>query len=528
MKNNTVTAVLAALLAGFLVLALLDPKISFTSKVTVKAADNLDLIFLQANHLRESACQDAASSVARVVTASCPTCLITVQECLSGRDSETGRYLGNQPLSVPSARAANGTTIYQSRSAEIALSTCQGAEKQTTGTSHQFICDPPNMPRKSGGDTHISTSLTSWKFWLAAFVVPLAFSFLLGWGILRYERLHANWSADHVDTGPQKFHAIPTPRIGGACIAAGLLTCAALLPVLNFRDVGNDITLLLVAGFAPFAGGLAEDLLKAAGVLNRLLFTMIGAAIASWLLGAILPAVDIPGLDMLFAWAPFAIAFTVFAVSGVSNSINIIDGFNGLAGGFSVLVLLSLVYVATQVGDLAIFSASIMLTGALLGFLYWNYPKGRIFLGDGGAYLVGFWLAELSVLLVVRNPAVSPWFPLLLLAYPVFETLFSCYRRVVLRGRSASHPDGLHLHTLLFRRAMGRGARKSVSRTMTQRNNRVAPQMLFISLICFVPALLWWRNSSWLVAGTIFFCLYYSWLYFRITRWRTPRWLHWF
>ena len=525
MKNNTVAATLVALLFGLIVLSLLDPKISFISKVTVRAAANLNLIFLQGNHTDEMACQEAASMVARVVTASCPTCVLTAQECVAGRDIDAGRYLGNQPLQFPSARATNGVIVYQSDSADIALSTCKGAETQTAGKSHQLTCDPPNIPRKSRGDTHIAMSLTSLKFWLTTLIVPFGISFLLGWGIIRYERLHANWSTDHVDGGPQKFHETPTPRIGGACVAAGLLSCASLLPVLNFPDVGNEITLLLVAGFAPFAGGLAEDLLKSAGVLNRLLFTMIGAAIASWLLGAILPAVDIPVLDALLQWSPVAIAFTVFAVSGVSNSINIIDGFNGLAGGFAILVLMSLAYVATQVGDQAIFAASIMLIGALFGFLYWNYPKGRIFLGDGGAYLVGFWLAELSVLLVVRNPAVSPWFPLLLLAYPVFETLFSSYRRALLRGRPAGHPDGLHLPTLFFRRVVGRRIGSSPPKTVTERNNSVAPQILLISLICIIPALLFWGNSRWLAAGTIFFCLYYSWLYFRITRWKTPRWL---
>ena len=90
--------------------------------------------------------------------------------------------------------------------------------------------------------------------------------------------------------------------------------------------------------------------------------------------------------------------------------------------------------------------------GALLGFLVFNYPSGRIFMGDGGAYLLGFWLGELSVLLVVRNPDVSPWFPIVLLAYPVVETLFSIYRRKFLQGRSAGRPDAMHLHQLIYRR----------------------------------------------------------------------------
>jgi UDP-N-acetylmuramyl pentapeptide phosphotransferase/UDP-N-acetylglucosamine-1-phosphate transferase len=134
----------------------------------------------------------------------------------------------------------------------------------------------------------------------------------------------------------------------------------------------------------------------------------------------------------------------------------------------------------------------------------------------------------LSVLLVIRNPRVSTWFPLLLLAYPVFETLFSAYRRSLLRGHSAGHPDGLHLHTLLFRRVIGRGDNNSAESTVTQRNNRVAPQILCLTSVCVAPALVWWENTEWLIVWVIVFCFFYSWLYFRITRWKTPQWIKWF
>ncbi len=86
--------------------------------------------------------------------------------------------------------------------------------------------------------------------------------------------------------------------------------------------------------------------------------------------------------------------------------------------------------------------------GALLGFLVFNYPSGRIFMGDGGAYLLGFWLGELSVLLVVRNPDVSPWFPLMLLALPSRgDPVLNLSEALFLSGHSAGRPDGMHLHS---------------------------------------------------------------------------------
>ena len=86
------------------------------------------------------------------------------------------------------------------------------------------------------------------------------------------------------------------------------------------------------------------------------------------------------------------------------------------------------------------------------GSFAWSFPAGLIFRGDGGAYLLGFVLAELSVLLIERNAAVSPIFALLLCAYPIFETIFTIYRRKVVRGVATAEPDGIHLHTLIHRR----------------------------------------------------------------------------
>ena len=92
-----------------------------------------------------------------------------------------------------------------------------------------------------------------------------------------------------------------------------------------------------------------------------------------------------------------------------------------------------------------------MLVGATAGFLVWNYPRGKIFAGDGGAYVWGMVIAVACVQLVQRHRVVSPWFPVLLLIYPVWETLFSIYRKVA-RGQSPGMADALHFHQLIFRR----------------------------------------------------------------------------
>jgi UDP-N-acetylmuramyl pentapeptide phosphotransferase/UDP-N-acetylglucosamine-1-phosphate transferase len=167
---------------------------------------------------------------------------------------------------------------------------------------------------------------------------------------------------------------------------------------------------------------------------------------------AYLPRLDVWGLDSLLKLAPFAIVVTSFCVAGVANSINIIDGFHGIAGSTTVIILAAMAYLCWESGDLFVMKLALVGIGATLGFLWVNYPTGRLFLGDGGAYFIGFWIAEVAVLTVARNPEINAWRVLAICAYPVIEVLYSVYRRTVLRKRSAGAPDRLHLHTLIYRR----------------------------------------------------------------------------
>ena len=188
-------------------------------------------------------------------------------------------------------------------------------------------------------------------------------------------------------------------------------------------------------------------------------------------------------------------------------------------------MLAALAFVAFRVADPVVLTASLIMLGALLGFLFWNFPKGKIFLGDGGAYLLGFWLAELSVLLVVRNPDVSPWFPLALLAYPIFETFFSIYRKKFIRGHSPGQPDGLHFHMLIYKRLARIAVGSKHPLDMTYRNSMVAPYIWIGSALFIAPSLFLWRSTPALLALALALSAAYIWLYFRLLRWRAPAWL---
>jgi UDP-GlcNAc:undecaprenyl-phosphate/decaprenyl-phosphate GlcNAc-1-phosphate transferase len=287
----------------------------------------------------------------------------------------------------------------------------------------------------------------------------------------------------------------------------------------------EGITLLALSAVPAFAGGLGEDVTKKVGVMVRLILTVSAAIAASLLVGATLDRLDVPGIDTMLQWPVFAIAFTAVAVGGMANAINIIDGYNGLAGGYALLVLGALAFVAVQVADPVVLTASLTMAGAVFGLLLWNYPKGKIFLGDGGAYLLGFWLGELSILLVARNPEVSPWFPMVLLIYPVFETCFSVYRRKLIRGSNPGHPDALHLHQLIYLRLSRISVGSRNPREITRRNSSVARYIWTGTAIFVLAALPVWRHTPVLVGITAIFCLAYLWLYIRLIRWRAPIWM---
>jgi UDP-N-acetylmuramyl pentapeptide phosphotransferase/UDP-N-acetylglucosamine-1-phosphate transferase len=205
---------------------------------------------------------------------------------------------------------------------------------------------------------------------------------------------------------------------------------------------------LLVAGLPAFCFGLAEDMTKRVSVRMRLLATMASGLFAWYLTGASVDHIGIAPIDSLLSIGPVAVMFTAFAIGGVANSVNIIDGFNGLASGTVMLSLGTLGAIGLNAGDVVFATACFAVCAVTLGFFLVNFPLGKLFLGDGGAYLLGFLVGWLAVMLCHRNPTVSPWAPLVGCAYPIFETVFTIARRVWARSHPG-HPDSSHLHSLI-------------------------------------------------------------------------------
>jgi UDP-N-acetylmuramyl pentapeptide phosphotransferase/UDP-N-acetylglucosamine-1-phosphate transferase len=274
----------------------------------------------------------------------------------------------------------------------------------------------------------------------------------------------------------QTAHHHPTPRIGGVGIFLGLALAWALLPSGETRGM---LGIVLVAGLPAWLFGLAEDVTKRVGVLPRLLATMCSGALACYLSATALTRVDLPWVDAALAWWPLAVLFTTFAVGGVANAVNIIDGFHGLASGTSMVALLAVGALAAGAGDLPLAVVCGLAAAAVGGFWLVNYPWGKLFLGDGGAYFTGFALAWVALLLPMRNQSISPWASLLICAYPFIEVMYSMARRRLQRLQ-VGQPDNQHLHSLLFSQLV---RKRFPNWGRTAQNAAVAPMVWLAALL---------------------------------------------
>jgi UDP-N-acetylmuramyl pentapeptide phosphotransferase/UDP-N-acetylglucosamine-1-phosphate transferase len=274
--------------------------------------------------------------------------------------------------------------------------------------------------------------------------------FLVSVLIVLTKNLHGSATMDS-SHGIQKFHTTPTPRVGGLPIVIGLsVACFTSTP-----EIKHILAPILIAGLPAFLFGLAEDITKRVGVLARLLATMASGLLACWLTDYSLSRVDVWGVDLLLKYTLISVVFTSFAVGGVANAINIIDGFNGLASTMATLAFIGFAVIAWSVGDASLARVAIILAACVWGFFWVNWPFGKLFLGDGGSYFVGFALAWVAVLLIERNATVSPFAALLVCIHPVSEVLLSIFRRK-LKKMNPGHPDRLHFHSIVKQRYVRR------------------------------------------------------------------------
>lgn len=351
----------------------------------------------------------------------------------------------------------------------------------------------------------LGTILTSW--------------FLVGLVKVFKEPILASFAREGDLAAVQSAHSSVTPRLGGLGII-----CALAFAIVFFEETRTSqfSQVLLLSILPVFAAGISEDLGFQVSPKGRLLASGVSALIMiafqqMWIL-----SLGVPAMDLFFVVPAMAIPITLIWSAGLCHAFNLIDGLNGLAGSAAVIIATGLTVIAYFVGDDLIIYLSSLVIASVLGFLVHNWPKGSVFLGDGGAYCIGHILAWLGIALAVRNPEVAGISVALLFFWPVMDTLWAIHRRLN-GGKKAGIPDRMHFHQLVMRSLEIRFGLRSKRHILNPFTSALLVPLIAVPVIVAVAA---YKSPvvgfvAMITLAVTFVFLYYSVL--RLTRRRKPR-----
>ena len=343
-------------------------------------------------------------------------------------------------------------------------------------------------------------------------------------GLIAFSKpLHVHLTSKaEAETAIQSAHSGSIPRVGGLGLLAALGVAVWWCESAKHADFMSG---LILSSLPLFIGGLLDDLGFVIRPVTRLALAFISALLMSGLTGIWLTDLDIGFVNLALGAgsftvgtmtvAPIGIFFTAFATAGVSNAFNIVDGLNGLASGTGIIVSAVLAGIALSVGDTLIAASAFAMLAALGGFFVWNFPKGKIFLGDCGAYFAGFFLAWLAVLVVERNDSVSPWAILVVFGYPITETVFTIFRRKLKKQSTLNAPDQEHLHSMVLKHW---ASAQFSTATLWIQNCLSALVMLLPSVALAFAGYYLSSSSMWSQTAYVGFFIVYSLVYLRLKR----------
>lgn len=277
------------------------------------------------------------------------------------------------------------------------------------------------------------------------FVIPVLFSFLLTAIITPFVIRCASACRCLDIPGERRLHDKATPLWGGVAIFAGVL------PFLFMENGNRLLTSFIAASFLLVATGMLDDLIS---LDWKVKFPVMAAAATLVIFGGdvTIHHIGVYGSLGRAELGMFSIPFTYLGIIGITNAINLLDGLDGLAGGVSLLGFLFMGIAALMAGNVMVAVICFAHVGALGGFLLYNFPRARIFMGDTGSLFLGFSLSVMAVLLTQdATSTVDSMFPVLVLLVPIFDTLRVMLVRL-LNGNNPFKADNLHLHYLMTRK----------------------------------------------------------------------------
>ena len=260
----------------------------------------------------------------------------------------------------------------------------------------------------------------------------------------------------------RRINKVPMPRLGGIAVIVGFIVSVVYLLLvmtieknadLNMEEYGKKLIGFVIGGIMVGIVCFIDDVRGVPAVIK--LIIQILAALIVTQSGILIDSIKLPFLN-LEADKVFSVILTVGWIVGITNALNLIDGLDGLATGVSMISCLSLLIIFSLNGSPLI--SIILITalgGALVGFLPYNFNPARTFMGDTGSNFLGYCLAIISILGIAKTyTAIVIVAPLIVLALPVFDTLFAIVRRVI-KARSLKaivKPDANHLHHKMLKK----------------------------------------------------------------------------
>ena len=261
----------------------------------------------------------------------------------------------------------------------------------------------------------------------------------------------------------QRIHLNETPRLGGLVFILSLIAYVMYCP--NNESI-QLLKLIVICLIPIIVIGVKEDIFQNVEPLIRLLSLLfVGWLFRAQFTGPLPHIADVPLIGKLFTLQGGVSFFYILSMAAVANGMNLIDGVNGLCGAVALSILGALLFLSYKTTDVVMLSTIFSVILILIPFLIFNYPYGKIFLGDLGAYSFGLIISMLTIILFGRHPEISPWGAVLILIYPATEVVFSMLRRAM-KGVSIYHADTAHLHLKFFHFFRPQSAYKKIANAL--------------------------------------------------------------
>jgi UDP-N-acetylmuramyl pentapeptide phosphotransferase/UDP-N-acetylglucosamine-1-phosphate transferase len=339
------------------------------------------------------------------------------------------------------------------------------------------------------------------------FIPCLAISFFLN-AIILYLWQHQYYKHFGLNQykAVQRIHLHETPRLGGMVMLTSLAIYVLRLPLGDTREL---LTLLLLSLSPSLFFSFKEDLFHNVRPLLRLLSLLASGLLFVKYYTGPWPQVTVPVIGPLLSTKLGILLFYPLAMAAVTNGMNLVDGVNGLCAMVSLSILGILIFLAHQTLDHSILMTASGISLLLIVFLLFNYPYGRIFLGDLGAYSLGMMLSMLVIVTYGRHPELPSWGAVLIVIYPLTEAVFSLTRRLV-KGHSVSRPDLLHLHLKLYLFFKPQPHFKRMA------NAIVMPALAILWLAPLILMSWFYQKPIFILSGIVIFLSLYGFLYKKI------------